>query len=83
MHTVTLGHVSASHLDVGVAQPQPGSLVKLGGVLEDLHDSQEVAAVLGSFIGGESETRDHLGDTVHALSHLSFAEVVPRLQTKS
>lgn len=45
----------SSYLNIGVAQSQPGSLVQFSGVLQDFHDGQEVAAVLGPFIGGESQ----------------------------
>lgn len=45
----------SAYLHVGVAQSQPGSLVHFSGVLQNFHDGQEVTAVLGPFIGGESQ----------------------------
>lgn len=45
-----------SYLCVSVAQfLVAGSLVQLRGVLQDFHDGQEIAAVLGPFIRGESQ----------------------------
>lgn len=46
-------HVSA-YLDVSVTQSQSGSLELFSSVFQDLHHGQEVAAVLGPLIGGES-----------------------------
>lgn len=44
-------HFGSFYLHIGVAQFQAVSLVKLGGVFQDFHDRQQVAAVLCPFVG--------------------------------
>lgn len=65
-----------AHLHVGVVEPQPVGLAQLGGVLQRLHDGQEVAAVGHTFVRGGPEARDDLCKLFCVLPRLRFGDVV-------
>lgn len=65
-----------THLHIGVVEPQAVGLAQLGGVLERLHDGQQVAAVGDAFVGGGPEARDDLRELFCALPRLRFGDVV-------
>lgn len=66
-----------THLHVGVVEPQAVGLARLGGVLQRLHDGQEVAAVRHAVVGGGPEASDDLGELSRALLLLRIGDVVP------